>query len=82
MPTTGSLTGCAGSWRWTGSSRLRLTQFGFPGELRDRLVRAILEDGAKTATLSLLEEYGPRLDPMPALAERRRSSTPRAGAAR
>jgi uncharacterized protein YhfF len=39
-------------------------EFAFPGELRDRLVRAIL-DGAKTATSSLLVEYGPGRDPLP-----------------
>ncbi len=53
-----------------GIESLRVTEFGFPGELRDRLVRAIL-DGAKTATASLLEEYAPGLDPMPAVGERR-----------
>jgi uncharacterized protein YhfF len=52
-----------------GIDALRLAEFGFPGELRDRLVRAIL-DGAKTATASLLEEYGPGLDPMPAAGDR------------
>lgn len=33
-------------------------EFAFPGPLRDRLVGAILA-GAKTATTSLLREYGP-----------------------
>jgi uncharacterized protein YhfF len=39
---------------------LQKAEFGFPGELRDRLVRAIL-DGEKTATAALLLEY--ELDP-------------------
>jgi uncharacterized protein YhfF len=47
-----------------GHEGLRAAEFGFPGELRDRLVRAIL-DGEKTATASLLLEY--ELDPSEAL---------------
>lgn len=41
-------------------------EFAFPGPLRDRLVAAILT-GAKTATTSLLREYGPGAggEPMP-----------------
>ena len=49
---------------------LRTAEFGFPGDLRDRLVRAIL-DGEKTATASLLLEY--ELDPgerLPTVGER------------
>ena len=49
---------------------LRPAEFGFPGELRDRLVRAIL-DGEKTATASLLLEYELGLDePVPTVGER------------
>jgi uncharacterized protein YhfF len=43
---------------------LRPAEFAFPGELRDRLVRAIL-DGAKTATASLLVQYGPGRELLP-----------------
>jgi uncharacterized protein YhfF len=46
-----------------GIESLPTAQFGFPGEMRDRLVRAIL-NGAKTATASLLVEYGH--EPLPA----------------
>ena len=44
---------------------LPAAQFGFPGGMRDRLVRAIL-DGAKTATASLLVEY--EREPLPVVA--------------
>jgi uncharacterized protein YhfF len=47
-----------------GIESLPVTQFGFPGEMRDRLVRAIL-DGAKTATASLLVEYEHEHEPLP-----------------
>ncbi|OEU85158.1 RNA-binding protein [Streptomyces abyssalis] len=39
-------------------------EFAFPGPLRDRLVGAIL-DGSKTATTSLLREYGDEGEPVP-----------------
>jgi uncharacterized protein YhfF len=42
----------------------RLAEFAFPGELRERLVRAIL-DGAKTATAGLLLEYELEAEPLP-----------------
>jgi uncharacterized protein YhfF len=48
-----------------GIESLPAAQFGFPGEMRDRLVRAIL-DGAKTATASLLVEY--EREPLPVVA--------------
>jgi uncharacterized protein YhfF len=44
-------------------------EFAFPGELRDRLVRAIL-DGEKTATSSLLLEYEREGAPLPLAGER------------
>jgi uncharacterized protein YhfF len=48
-----------------GIEGLPKAQFGFPGALRDRLVKAIL-DGDKTATASLLVEYAPvTADPLP-----------------
>jgi uncharacterized protein YhfF len=47
---------------------LRTAEFGFPGALRDRLVRAIL-DGTKTATASLAVEYA-GLEPLPRVGER------------
>jgi uncharacterized protein YhfF len=53
-----------------GHEELRIAEFGFPGDLRDRLVRAIL-DGGKTATASLVLEY--ELDPgerLPTVGER------------
>ncbi|MGO4460535.1 ASCH domain-containing protein [Streptomyces sp. M-16] len=37
---------------------------GFPGELRDRLVAAVLS-GAKTTTTGLLEQYGREGEPLP-----------------
>ncbi|TCP56377.1 uncharacterized protein YhfF [Tamaricihabitans halophyticus] len=43
-------------------------EFGFPGPLRDRLVAAILA-GEKTATTSLLMEYG---DELPSAGDRER----------
>ncbi|MFD9572282.1 ASCH domain-containing protein [Streptomyces sp. NPDC059982] len=39
-------------------------QLGFPGELRDRLVAAVLS-GAKTTTTGLLEEYEREGEPLP-----------------
>jgi uncharacterized protein YhfF len=47
---------------------MRTAEFGFPGALRDRLVRAIL-DGRKTATASLAVEYS-GLEPLPRVGER------------
>ena len=47
----------------------RLAEFAFPGDLRDRLVRAIL-DGAKTATAALLLEYELEGEPLPRAGER------------
>jgi uncharacterized protein YhfF len=43
---------------------VRTTEFGFPGELRERLNAAILS-GAKTASSSLLVEYGLDEQPLP-----------------
>ena len=48
---------------------LPVTEFAFPGELRDALVAAILA-GEKTATSSTLVEYGIESDPLPAVGER------------
>jgi uncharacterized protein YhfF len=43
---------------------LPISEFAFPGPLRDRLVAAVL-DGSKTATTSTLVEYSLLGDPMP-----------------
>lgn len=43
---------------------LPVTEFAFPGPLRDQLVAAIL-DGGKTTTASLLEEYQVLDEPLP-----------------
>jgi uncharacterized protein YhfF len=48
---------------------MRTTEFGFPGELRDRLNAAILS-GKKTATSSLLVEYALDEQPLPRRGER------------
>ena len=48
---------------------LRTTDFGFPGELRDRLNSAILS-GEKTASSALLVEYGLDEEPLPRRGER------------
>ncbi len=53
----------------TGESELRTAEFGFPGELRDRLVEAIL-DGRKTATAGLLLEYQLESEPLPSPGDR------------
>ncbi|HEY3688020.1 MAG TPA: ASCH domain-containing protein [Streptosporangiaceae bacterium] len=45
-------------------ARLPITEFGFPGPLRDRLVGAVLS-GAKTATTGLLADYRICADPLP-----------------
>jgi uncharacterized protein YhfF len=42
----------------------RIAEFGFPGELRDRLVSAILR-GGKTATTGLLVEWELDREPLP-----------------
>lgn len=43
--------------------------FAFPGPLRDKLVRAIL-DGTKTSTTSLAVEYDPEVEPLPQVGTR------------
>jgi uncharacterized protein YhfF len=48
---------------------LPIVQFGFPGELRDRLVAAVLT-GEKTATTGLLVEWELDGDPVPRPGER------------
>ena len=48
---------------------LRIAEFGFPGELRDRLVAAILS-GEKTATTGLLIEWELDGEPVPRPRER------------
>lgn len=48
---------------------LPVSEYGFPGPLRDRLVAAI-RSGQKTATTSLLLEYEREGDPMPAVGDR------------
>jgi uncharacterized protein YhfF len=48
---------------------MRIAEFGFPGELRDRLVAAVLS-GAKTATTGLLVEWELDGEPIPAVGER------------
>jgi uncharacterized protein YhfF len=53
-----------------GDGSLPLAEFGFPGELRDRLVAAILR-GEKTATASLRAEYKPEgEDELPSAGQR------------
>ncbi|GAA0915600.1 2'-5' RNA ligase family protein [Nonomuraea longicatena] len=59
------------SWRDTAYfplGRPPEAEFGFPGELRDRLVAAILS-GEKTATSSLLLEYEKEGEPLPSAGE-------------
>ena len=48
---------------------LPVSEYGFPGPLRDRLVAAILA-GRKTATTSLHVEYGREGEPLPAVGDR------------
>jgi uncharacterized protein YhfF len=48
---------------------LRIIEFGFPGELRDRLVGAVLS-GEKTATTGLLIEWELDNEPVPRSGER------------
>jgi uncharacterized protein YhfF len=47
----------------------RTCEFGTPGPLRDRLVRAVL-DGGKTATTSLLAQWEHDDEPLPSVGER------------
>ena len=49
--------------------QLRIAEFAFPGELRDRLVAAILS-GEKTATTGLLVDYQRDGEPLPHIGER------------
>jgi len=48
---------------------LPVTEFAFPGRLRDKLVAAIL-DGSKTSTTALLADYVACGDPLPEPGER------------
>jgi uncharacterized protein YhfF len=48
---------------------LPVAEFGFPGELRDRLVAAILR-GEKTSTSTLLADYEADGDPLPEVGSR------------
>ena len=48
---------------------LPVTQFAFPGPLRDKLVAAIL-DGTKTATTGLLQDYELDEEPLPVVGAR------------
>jgi uncharacterized protein YhfF len=52
-----------------GHDELRIAEFGFPGEQRDRLVTAILT-GQKTATTGLLIEWELDGEPLPRPGER------------
>ncbi|MEU6118597.1 ASCH domain-containing protein [Streptomyces sp. NPDC047117] len=54
----------------TSNDALPAFELGFPGELRDRLVAAVLS-GAKTATTGLAEEYALEGEPLPEAGERR-----------
>jgi uncharacterized protein YhfF len=72
MPTTGSLIARAVRVEihgMAGEGEMRKAEFAFPGELRDRLVEAIL-DGRKTSTSSLLLEYELESEPLPEPGER------------
>ncbi|RKR76559.1 ASCH domain-containing protein [Frondihabitans australicus] len=48
---------------------LPISEFAFPGPLRDQLVAAIL-DGSKTSTTALLWEYEAEGSPLPVVGER------------
>ncbi|RSM64327.1 RNA-binding protein [Actinoplanes sp. ATCC 53533] len=48
---------------------LPVTQFAFPGPLRDKLVAAVL-DGTKTATTGLLQDYELDDEPLPVVGAR------------
>ena len=48
----------------SGFSELPISEFAFPGPLRDRLIRAIL-DGRKVTTTSLVLEYEVEREPIP-----------------
>ncbi|MFI9024367.1 ASCH domain-containing protein [Streptomyces sp. NPDC053560] len=54
----------------TSNEALPAFELGFPGELRDRLVAAVLS-GAKTATTGLAEGYALEGEPLPEAGERR-----------
>jgi uncharacterized protein YhfF len=51
------------------NQELRIIEFGFPGELRDRLVGAVLA-GEKTATTGLLIDWELDNEPLPRAGER------------
>ncbi|WP_189039755.1 ASCH domain-containing protein [Streptomyces daqingensis] len=65
MTTPHSGAAAAGPARDRAEPPLPRAEFAFPGPLRDRIVAAVL-DGAKTATASLLREYGQEGEPLPA----------------
>jgi uncharacterized protein YhfF len=48
---------------------LPIAEFGFPGELRDKLVAAVL-DGTKTTTTGLLQDYEIDREPLPVVGQR------------
>ena len=48
---------------------LPIEEYGFPGPLRDALVRAIL-DGTKTSTTSLAAQYQLEAEPIPVVGDR------------
>ncbi|WP_426510401.1 ASCH domain-containing protein [Dactylosporangium sp. McL0621] len=48
---------------------LPIAEFGFPGELRDKLVAAIL-DGSKTTTTGLLQDFEIDQEPLPVAGRR------------
>nr|BFE63024.1 hypothetical protein GCM10020063_075500 [Dactylosporangium thailandense] len=48
---------------------LPIAEFGFPGELRDKLVAAVL-DGSKTTTTGLLQDYELDQEPLPVVGRR------------
>ncbi len=48
---------------------LPVSEYGFPGALRDRLIAAILS-GEKTATTSLVLEYDGQQEPLPRVGDR------------
>ncbi|WIM99938.1 ASCH domain-containing protein [Actinoplanes oblitus] len=51
------------------SADLPVTQFAFPGPLRDELVAAVL-DGTKTSTTGLLQDYELDEEPLPVVGAR------------
>lgn len=56
-------------WRRPDLADVAIDEFAFPGPLRDRLVAAVLA-GEKTASTSLLIEYGVEGSPLPRPGER------------